>query len=253
MADTTFLQADLREREETDKRLSPLLLLLPVAGVLVLAVMVSLLFAVMAALETGLGAEPPEAMVVLMVVAVGVVALAPAVLPLYIVYQLVNRRDRHFRRVARLAEDATVYLRARAEEEGADLKDQLARLEELGRELRERATPRGAVLWTLLCFLVGLLPYLVLAYVLMDDYRQHERLEGELTRRLAEGFRALGTQTRLPFSAQVRARSFWLYALATLVTLGLFWVWWVYVLMVEPNRHFEAQARWEEALGALAG
>lgn len=209
MADTTFLQGDLRERAQTDQRVS-----------FWLAVLLSLI-------TFGLWGY-------------------------YVIWQLVNRRDRHFRRVARLAEDSTVYLRARAEETGADLGRTLPRLEAAQRALREGAAERGAAVWTILCVLTQGIGTLVLWYVLMADFTKHEAQERELAVALNQGFGALGEQASLRAEPQIPNRSYGLYLLLTIITFGLFNIYWYYCLIEDPNRHFQAQAEWEADLALLA-
>ena len=209
MADTTFLQADLQQREQTDRQINFWLVLL------------------LSFLTLGLWGY-------------------------YVIWQLVSRRDRHFRRVARLAEDATVYLRTRAQETGTDLGETLTRLEGAQRALRDSAAERGAAIWTVLCILTQGLGNLVLWYVLMSDFSKHEAQEAELVAALNQGFAVLGEQTSLRLEPQIPDRSYWLYLLFTLITFGLFWIYWYYCLLEDPNRHFRAQADWEAGLGLLA-
>ena len=209
MADTTFLQADLRQREQTDRRVS---------------FWVALLLGI---ITFGLWGY-------------------------YVIWQLVSRRDNHFRRVARLAEDATVYLRTRAHETGTDLGETLTRLEGAQRALRDSAAERGAAIWTILCILTQGLGNLVLWYVLMSDFSKHEAQEAELVAALNQGFALLGEQALLRFEPQIPDRSYWLYLLFTLITFGLFGIYWYYCLLEDPNRHFGAQGDWEAGLGLLA-
>ena len=210
VADTTFLQADLREREETDRQISFWLAFL--LGILTLGLY-----------------------------------------SYYVIWQLVSRRDRHFRRIARLAEDATVYLRARAEAAGTDIGERLVRLEAAQRPLRESAAERGALIWTILCFVSQGVGSFVLWYVLMADFRQHEQQEEQLVSVTNEALVALGENPGLVSHPQVPERSYWLYLFLTIITLGLFSVYWYYCLIEDPNRHFGAQAEWEARLVRAAG
>ena len=43
-------------------------------------------------------------------------------------------------------------------------------------------------------------------------------------------------------------RSFAVYIILSVVTLGFFWVYWVYVLLNDPNNHFRQQASIEDTL-----
>lgn len=242
MADVTFLRADLEERPRTDMMLSPWLLLAMLVAAAVAFALVLFAFFLGA---TGVDSDSLMVAPTLMIVLVGIASTAVS---LYIVYHLVGRRDRHFRRLARLAEDATVYLRSRAQEAGADLSGPLEQLERMQRTMREQAGERGALIWAVLWVLAGLAVQYVLFYVLMQDFRRHEASEVELTVALNEAFSALGAEPGIAFQPQIPERSFWLYVLLTLITFGVWNLYWLYCMMADPNRHFVAQADWETRL-----
>jgi len=247
LADTTFLQADLRERPFTDILISPWLLLAMV-GLWPVA------FAVMfvGLLASTLGEETEEIAAAGGMALFAILALASWALFIYITYQLVSRRDRHFRRLARLAEDAAVYLRARAAESGRNLEAGLARLEAAHRATREQAGERGAVIWTILCALAGGIVYLVLWYVLMDDYKRHEINEVELAAAINAAFSELGVGAGIASQRQIPERSFWLYLFLSLITLSVFGLYWTYVMIADPNQHFRAHVEWESRLAQVA-
>lgn len=246
VADTTFLQADLGERARTDVHISPLLLLL-IAALWMLSI-VPVLFTGLLAENMGEVGTIPALLALAFSLLLGLGSWAVSI---YITYQLVSRRDKHFRRLARLAEDAAVYLRARSEETGAELGDPQARLAEVERAMRTQAAERGAVIWTILCALAGIV-YPVLWYVLMDDYARHETNEVALTAVLNHSFALLGTEAGIAFQQQIPARRFWLYLLGTLITFGVFGIYWLYVMIADPNQHFQAHADWESRLARAA-
>jgi len=208
MPDTTFLEADLRERAETD-------------------------------IQVGFWL-----MFFLSFITLGFFRF-------FTIWQLIARRDRHFRRLSRLAEDLTVYLRDRSQEAGADLSGPLRELEHVQRALRAAASERGAALWTLLCFFTSPIGELVLFYTLMSDFTQHEALEQRMMGALHAAFAALGEPRRLPFRTEIPPRSFWLYFLLMFFTGGLFAVYWWYSLITDPNRHFDAHEEWESGLARI--
>lgn len=250
MADATFLQADLRERPETDLRLEPWLMLFIVAPTLAAGLFAGGFVILRLVPPQGRGLSVlPVILFVAMSALVAVVGWAGSV---YLTYQLVNRRDRHFRRVARLAEDATAYLQARGAEAGVDVSEAVSRVEGVQREMRQQAGERGAAIWTILCVLAGGIVYCVLWYVLMEDYRQHEANETALASGLSEGFAALGVETSIAFRPTIPDRRFWWYLVYTVITFGIFWIYWFYVMMADPNAHFDAHAHWEARLAPVA-
>ena len=166
-----------------------------------------------------------------------------------VIWRLVSRRDRHFRRIVRLTEDAGVYLRDRGADEGVDVEGVLTRLKRVERSTRLYAYERGATLWTLLVFLAGIALW-VLWYVLMEDFQKHEEDEETIVSAINHGLGLLGQDANLTYERQVPARSFWQFMILTLITFGIYGVYWLYCMVEDGNRHFRAQAEWEAQLAA---
>ena len=166
-----------------------------------------------------------------------------------VIWRLVSRRDRHFRRIARLTEDAGVYLRDRGADEGVDVEGVLTRLKRVERSTRLYAYERGATLWTLLVFLAGIALW-VLWYVLMDDFQKHEEDEETIVSAINHGLGLLGQEANLTYERQVPARRFWEFMILTLITFGIYGIYWLYCMVEDGNRHFRAQAEWETQLAA---
>lgn len=167
----------------------------------------------------------------------------------WVIWRLVSRRDRHFRRIARLAEDAGVYLRDRGADERVEVEAVLRRLKRVERSTRLYAYERGATLWTLLVFLAGIALW-VLWYVLMEDFRKHEEDEETIVSAINHGLGLLGQNVNLTYARQIPARSFWQFMILTLITFGIYGIYWLYCMIEDGNRHFRAQAEWETQLAA---
>ncbi len=101
-------------------------------------------------------------------------------------------------------------------------------------------------------FLIALVPGLLMLYMfnfLMEETREHDRRWIEFTRdvkvSLAMAGLAVGT---LPDHAVLERRSFWLYFVLSIITLGIFVIFWWYVLLKDPNEHFKKQWEFEDEL-----
>ncbi|HEV2119870.1 MAG TPA: DUF4234 domain-containing protein [Candidatus Bathyarchaeia archaeon] len=189
----------------------------------------------------------------------------------YMIYKLVRRRNTHFARQTLLYEDL-----ASAAEELATKKGErteasigLNNLERIAREARVYETEKNAALWVMLTLAgtslpfvalattsasPGLLPLLAVLYVyyfLMKDFFRHERREDQFIRELLGVLTISGVHVSLPFrNPPLSERSFAVYIVLSIVTLGFFWVYWVYVLLNDPNNHFRQQAMIEDTLMA---
>jgi len=248
MADITFLMADLRERSSTDRIINPWVLLpLFLLPVVLIVVYFSFMLATLV-MAPGAEAEP---------VAVGFsvlnLAFVLAITAAYgwLTWAIVSRRDRHFRRMARLAEDIAVYLRDRSGEVAADLSAVLERLRSVQRTMRETGRERGAVVWTIICLLTQGIGNLILWYLLMSDYKRHEQEEAALLAIANDGFMPLGDARTLVSRPVMPQRNFGTYLLLMFVTLGLFAMYWWWCMVADPNHHFRAHGSWEPGLEAM--
>lgn len=253
MADTAAVQADLRDRVRTDRLVPPWVGFLPVVAFLAVFALMAV-FAALGEAAGGKGAGAAEAAAMAVIAPLFMVAyFGVFAVMVWLAYVLMWRRDAHLRRIFYLKQDLEAYLAARARETGGDVSRALYRLRALERPMGEQAVPRGAVTWAALALtgpgVFGLM------YLLMGDFRLHEAAEQELVSALEEGLTALGQGAGLAFTPRVPERSFWVYVVLTLITCGLFALYWFWVLAADPNQHFAEHASWEGRLGqvVLAG
>ena len=183
----------------------------------------------------------------------------------YMLYKLIKRRNTHLARQLFLYEDLTAMTKEMAAKKGLDVSLSLNNLERTVREARSLETEKNAVLWVILTlaattaalgggFSSGgpLLPTLATLYVyyfLMRDFFNHERREDIFLEELNRTLMALGVTANLPRRAStIPSRSFILYIVLTVVTLGFFWAYWVYTFINDPNSHFRHQALTEDTI-----
>ena len=94
----------------------------------------------------------------------------------------------------------------------------------------------------------------IVVYILLDgDLVTHDHAEGAIETELSDDLHAASARRSPPPDpgaaegpAQLRRRAI----IATIVTCGIYALWWQYDVMIEGNRHFEHNWRWEDDLAA---
>lgn len=80
-------------------------------------------------------------------------------------------------------------------------------------------------------------------WFLTVDYRRHSVRQRELSDTIAEAVRLVtGKSVSIVDESVLPDRNFWVYLLLTILSLGLFGIYWQYVLFNDPNTHFARQA-----------
>jgi hypothetical protein len=184
--------------------------------------------------------------------ALGWTILTFGIFGFYVFYQLVRRmRDHNARRLELL--DAAV----------------TAGWEEAGRRgLQEELTPsfqraashlavlrkmtgdfRDPIIWLLLSVVAGGIVH-VIAFILLDqDLVTHDQAEVGVEYELALIYGRLGYAIPYPDVARVKGRHNYVgRIIATVFTFGIYFLWWYYNMMEEPNRHFYANWAQEDVL-----
>ena len=108
------------------------------------------------------------------------------------------------------------------------------------------------LLLSLLSFLVYIIAVVILAYLashLMRTIYTHDVRWTAFVNSLQPAMRIVGKEMHLPeIRAPLKERPFVLYLVLTLVTFGIFAVYWLYVLIKDPNVHFNAHNIIEPAI-----
>ncbi len=161
----------------------------------------------------------------------------------YVLYKWVDRRNSHFARSSlmfqTLSELASVLGLG-----GAELVR--GRYDELASVNSSRRSVAGNVIGAMI------IPFYIIYvfHFLNKDFVRHSERESILIRELIGALRE--RDPSLALSAEefrtVGDRSTLLYVILMIVTLGLFNVYWVYVLTKDPNEHFESHANVESKL-----
>jgi len=276
------LRRDLRGRLEADKQISAAWTLVPLVQILDVVILLVVLFtilfsAIFTAAQTG-GTVSSAALIASLAGVFALFAVVGFILNVlfsYLLYKLVRRRNTHFARQSLLYEDLERAIREVSAKKSVDISVQLNNLYRLRRESQSDETHRDAVLWSvILVFAAGaantfssfglmggastlgvaLIPVFAMWYAyyfLMKDMFKHERREDWFFGELARSFAALGINIVLPQRlSPVPDRSFIVYIILTIVTIGFFGVYWVYVLISDPNNHFRYQSMVEDTIMA---
>lgn len=167
---------------------------------------------------------------------------------IYVLYKLLERREQHFERMVSFRGHLIAVLEEKAGESGRpeEFAADIAALKGLDAELtdRDRYGEKTPVLWLVLGILTGITNFYVY-YFLHDDLRAHVENEERFMTAAAALIDRLGGSWGAAPATLVPPRSFPLYLVLTLVTLGLFSIYWWYTLITDPNTHFADHVSWE--------
>lgn len=251
------LRRDIRMRIDTDKQMSTAWIILPLLPVVAIVVYFLIFLAVLsnafaATPPTGsTGAPPSFAFAFLGVVALFYLGLiVVAIVWIILLYRLVKRRNTHFTRQVFLYNDLITLAKEMGSKKGIDVALPLNNLDRTAREAQFDETEKSAALWAILPTFIGFLSYYVF-YFLMKDFYKHERRQDIFFDDLSKLLMTAGIPLNLPARVyHIPDRSFILYLILTLVTGGIFAVYWIYTLITDPNNHFRHQALIEDTIMA---
>ena len=168
---------------------------------------------------------------------------------MYIIYKLVQRRDEHLRRMAAVADAAMAQLRAKAQGREEVIAPELAQLEQVRMRMAVMAAERGAAIWLIISIFASIIGYVILYYLLMQDYAEHDTVEAQFFTLMSSALAKLGLADQAGQAVpSVPKREFVTFLLLTLVTCGIYGMYWMYVMVKDFNEHFMAQVAWEDFL-----
>lgn len=251
------LRRDLRTRLESDKQMSSAWAIVPllpiIAGIVVAVVIFAAIFSALSSVgpsgTTTTGSAIGTAVVGSIFLSYFLYFLV-LILVAVMIFKLVSRRNTHFNRQILLQEDLISMAREMATKKGVDVSILLNNMDRGVREARLEEVEKNATLWAFLVFLSGL-GMLYAGYFLMKDFFRHERREDVFINDMLRTFNALGVPVNFPYrNPPVTDRSFALYFVLTLITGSIFSVYWVYVLVSDPNNHFRQQMLMEDTIMA---
>jgi len=188
-----------------------------------------------------------------------IVSLLVAIYVWWYNWLLYKRRNEHFHRVKRLKVKLSSLIKEKFEKET----ETLMKVDPL---LDRREAPHSNLLfglWLILSYLGNLSPLgralglfaipaliigLIIIYYLTMDYYYHEQGEIAFFGRIAEIFSKKGISFTTAPTNPLRRRSYGLYIFLSIITLGIFALYWAYVIFRDPNQHFDTHDSWESEL-----
>ena len=174
--------------------------------------------------------------------------IVAAILSAIMLYKLAKRRNTHFQRQLLLYEDLLNMAKEVSSKKGVDVSMHLNNMDRTLREARIEETEKSAALWTILSLITGIATLYVF-YYLMKDFFKHERREDQFFEDLNRTLAAAGVPVNLPRrTLPVPDRSFILYFILSLITVQIFSIYWIYVLLTDPNNHFRQQWMIEDTI-----
>lgn len=233
---------------ESDYEMSPAWILVPLIPIVGLIVFFTVLFGTLFTLS---GPSPAGGLFVALfglLIFFQIVGLIAGIVYAYMLYKLVNRRNKHFQRQLFLYDDLANLAKELATKKGVDISLSLNNMQRTNQEARFEETEKSAALWAIVTFFIGITAIYVY-YFLMRDFYKHERREDMFIEDLNRSLMAAGITVNLPRrTLPIPDRSFVLYFILSIITLGIFSIYWLYVLLTDPNSHFRQQALTEDTI-----
>ena len=252
------IEALIRRRTETDRRMSYIWMIIPIlplaAGIAIVSGFVGILVSTIPRISN---ITQGNAQSILTPIFGGLLALyGLAVIVFFGVlflgavsfYYMIDRRNRHFSRQQLLFSTLHQYLASKVPQS-----ESVTQLGFLAEDSSHQESPRPAGLWALLFMFVNLIIGLILSYCLTQDLHKHDELQSKFQAALPPALAEAGyAQPNLP-AYKPRGGDPVLFLILSAITGGLFWVYWYYTLLRDYNAHFADQARFEDQLlGILA-
>ncbi|HIJ00598.1 MAG: hypothetical protein PWQ88_499 [Candidatus Methanomethylophilaceae archaeon] len=187
-------------------------------------------------------------------------------------YLLMSRNEKHSQRERELRSLLIEYVRCRAEE--TSVENELRSMIEIDRQIAKKEKPAPSVLTA---FLIGLplfamvlmvepaftnialstgaalyvIACLVLLYAMWnvtDFPRKHEREWIRFQKAAVAALEKMGVNGLVPMRKTVGIRSFTIFLLISVITAGLFFSIWTWLLLRDMNAHFQEQWAFEWSL-----
>ncbi|MEJ2272419.1 MAG: hypothetical protein P8X91_08070 [Candidatus Bathyarchaeota archaeon] len=115
-------------------------------------------------------------------------------------------------------------------------------------ESKIKENRRDPILWAVLSVFLPFVSWFV-NYFLMKDFYYHERREVVFWSNLNILLNSFNINFSIPSRSEIIPnRSFGLYLILTIVTVGFFGVYWIHILLRDPNGHFKYHLKIENIL-----
>jgi len=237
------IRKDIRMHVETDTMMSNAWLLVYIAPIIAGILFLFSIFFYFAFTEVIIGPGPtpigPSFSLLMFTILLPIIMIIAFIVSIILIYKLVQRRNTHFKRQIFLFDDIIAAVKAIAVKKGVNIDLELASCERTVREVRAEETEKSAALWAILSAIIFIADWYV-RYFLMGDFYKHERREDGFWEDINKALNKCNITFSIPRRlVTLPNRSFVLYLILTIITLGIFQIYWIYVLLKDPNDHFE--------------
>jgi hypothetical protein len=166
----------------------------------------------------------------------------------FLAFKLTDRLNHHIKRELILRYNLILYIRGKAAEryKQQTIVPQLTAMESIHLEASYREQEHSALGFAIL----ALIPFvnLYVLYVLTKFTGQHDQRWNAFTQNAQYCSQQLGMDVVAPSWRTIPERSFLIYFLLTILSLGLFLFYWLWKLIDDPNEHFRTQWQFEDSL-----
>jgi len=162
-------------------------------------------------------------------------------------FYMISRRNNHFRRQRMFASILLPYLEAKLKEKGKS-SNAISTLALLNRDSEYEEAEKSPAVWAVLYLFVSPIVGLYVFHFLTHDLYKHFKRQFDLSRNLEALLKDLDIQFVAPAQYETKRRETILYVILTVITAGLFWIYWFYLQLKEYNEHFKSQWKLEDQL-----
>lgn len=227
-------------RHETDRHIPTWIPILGfILGVMSLLTIIYLLITGSLSITPfGLLISPIEAIYILTLLLFAspiILYLPAAIIVIYLVYVWLDRINKHLDRIRILYRNTALYLEKKGYNELSRWIDS-----EVGDLEYRMSTERNPVLWGIAVLIINILVWYIL-HMVNDSLRKIGLTEYKILKRLDTLFREKGLESLEPYIEDVRRveeRNVILYITLSVITLGLFTLYWAYLVTKDINKHF---------------
>jgi len=251
------LEYAIRKRSESDRIMGYVWMIVPILPLL-LAVLGAAIFLglVLTAIATGITTPAPtgfapisfmEGILILAWIGLILVGFIVSIFGAIALYYMISRRNDHFRRQRMFTSILLPYLETKLKEKGRS-SNAISTLALLNRDSEYEETEKSPAVWAVLYLFVSPIVGLYVYHFLTQDLYKHFKRQVELGRNLDALLKDLDVQLVSPAQYEMKRRETILYMILTIITVGLFWIYWFYLQLKEYNEHFKSQWKLEDQL-----
>lgn len=170
------------------------------------------------------------------------------VVNILLTYELIKRRNLHFARQNILFNNLKLDLDSLVEHKSIKEETNFQNDNNILNELKVKENRKDPILWAVLSAFLPIVSWYV-NYFLMKDFYNHERREEIFWDNLVSMFKSIDVNFTVPSRIEIiPKRSFELYLILTIITCGLFGIFWIHILLRDPNEHFKYHIEIENVL-----